>query len=313
MGTPRVQHSALPSPAPSRCGAPCLARNSMESLQHRVAVAPPASSAAAASRCGTESPRHPLPRPQQQRLAEPHKRPLRQLRCRHALSGSACGAHTTRHRAPRHLVRRRPFGPRVRNPIVTKRRAGQEQPRQCGRWRGHLGPPAQPPAEPQQAAVASPCTSTPAAARPTDQTAPAPAALSLRTQRLGMRGAHDAPPRASPPRAQAALRAAGPQPDCQPEACSPFPVQGSSGLGPRPSAGRGPEPRGVPSRGLVVGAQDAPRLVHHRESRRSRAERPVVVEQVVHVDRLVVDERAAGDRAHRHDDGIGFVRARHPA
>ncbi len=89
MGTPRVQHSALPPPAPSRCGAPCLARNSMESLQHRVAVAPPASSAAAASRCGTESPRRPVPRPQQQRLAEPHKRPLRQLRCHYALSGSA--------------------------------------------------------------------------------------------------------------------------------------------------------------------------------------------------------------------------------
>ena len=229
MGTPRVQHSALPPPAPSRCGA--------ESLRHRVAVAPSASSIAGARarstpgtvaadaatrgrrpgppgpppqppaerqrlaalrtrplrqlRCryalsgsaarrtpratarlatscaggpsghgaatrlspagaraksnpGTvaagaatwarrPSPRpnrnkppshHPAPRPQQQ-LAAPHTRPLRRLRCRYALSGSARTAHTTRHRAPRHLVRRRPFGPRVRNPIVSQRRVVQ--------------------------------------------------------------------------------------------------------------------------------------------------------------------------------------------
>ena len=144
MGTPRVQHPALPSPAPSRCGT--------ESLWHRVAVAPSASP----------------------------------ITCARAKSnpGSVAAGAATRGRRP---------GPR---PAATPHNGLAHSSRAEPRGRvpsGREG--ALKPAEPQQAAVASPCTSTPAAAtRPTNQTA-SPAPLSLRTQRLGTRGAHDAPPR----------------------------------------------------------------------------------------------------------------------
>jgi hypothetical protein len=171
---PRPPHHRL-AVAPSRCGAPCLARNSMESLQHRVAVAPPASSAAAASRSGTPC----LVRSSTESLWH-----------RVAVAPTRCGTDSLWHRLA------------------------------------------------------------PAPSRCAHQTAPAPAPLSLRTQRLGMRGAHDAPPRASPPRAQAALRPAGPQPDCHrapraPRATpAPWPLTrppGPAGPAPRPNCtGRRP-------------------------------------------------------------------------
>ena len=59
---------------------------------------------------------------------------------------SAIAAHSAAQTARLATSCAGPFGPRCRNPIVTERRAPQEQPRHCGRWRGHLGPPAQPPA-----------------------------------------------------------------------------------------------------------------------------------------------------------------------